>query len=55
MGMLLSELGEADAAARVEAGIRSATTRMKSMRAGEMGFSTAEVGDLVVEGSAGAA
>jgi hypothetical protein len=24
---------------------------MASMRAGEMGFSTAEVGDLVVEGS----
>ena len=55
VGLLLSELGEADAAARVEAGIRSATSRMKSMRAGEMGFSTAEVGDLVVEGAAGAA
>jgi hypothetical protein len=24
---------------------------MKSMRAGEMGFSTGEVGDLVVEGA----
>jgi hypothetical protein len=38
----------------VEAGIRVATSRMKSMRAGEMGFSTGEVGDLVVEGAAGA-
>jgi 3-isopropylmalate dehydrogenase len=53
VGMLLSELGEADAAARVEAGIRAATSRMKSMRAGEMGFSTGEVGDLVVEGMVG--
>ena len=51
VGMLLSELGEAEAAARVEAGIRAATARMKSMRAGEMGFSTGEVGDLVVEGA----
>jgi hypothetical protein len=25
---------------------------MKSMRAGEMGFTTVEVGDLVVEGAA---
>jgi 3-isopropylmalate dehydrogenase len=53
VGMLLSELGEAEAAARVEAGIRAATSRMKSMRAGEMGFSTGEVGDLVVEGMVG--
>jgi 3-isopropylmalate dehydrogenase len=51
-GMLLSELGEADAAARVDAGIRFACSKMASMRAGEMGYSTAEVGDLVVEGAA---
>jgi 3-isopropylmalate dehydrogenase len=51
VGMLLSQLGEAEAAARVDAGIRAATQQMKSMRAGEMGYSTAEVGDLVVEGA----
>jgi 3-isopropylmalate dehydrogenase len=49
--MLLRQLGEADAAARVDRGIRHATQRMKSMRAGEMGVSTSEVGDLVVEGA----
>jgi 3-isopropylmalate dehydrogenase len=51
LGMLLSELGETEAAAKVDAGIRLATSKMASMRAGEMGFSTSEVGDLVVEGS----
>jgi 3-isopropylmalate dehydrogenase len=53
MGMLLRQLGEVTAAERVDAGIRAATSRMKSMRAGEMGYSTAEVGDLVLEGAAG--
>jgi 3-isopropylmalate dehydrogenase len=47
--MLLGEVGEHEAAARVLAGIRFACTKMPSMRAGEMGYSTAEVGDLVVE------
>ena len=51
MEMLLRQLGETAAAGRVDRGIRAATGRMKSMRAGEMGFSTAEVGDLVVEGA----
>jgi 3-isopropylmalate dehydrogenase len=51
VGMLLAELGEAEAAARVDAGIRFACSKMASMRAGEMGFSTSEVGDLVVEGA----
>ena len=50
--MLLRQLGEREAAERVDRGIRSATSRMKSMRAGEMGFTTSEVGDLVVEGAA---
>jgi 3-isopropylmalate dehydrogenase len=49
--MLLRQLGEMDAADRVDRGIRAATQQMKSMRAGEMGFSTTEVGDLVVEGA----
>jgi len=49
--MLLRQLGEDDAAAKVDRGIRAATGRMKSMRAGEMGMSTSEVGDLVVQGA----
>jgi len=49
--MLLRQLGEDDAAGNVDRGIRAATGQMKSMRAGEMGMSTAEVGDLVVEGT----
>jgi 3-isopropylmalate dehydrogenase len=49
--MLLAELGEADAAARLDAGVRFACSKMASMRAGEMGYSTSEVGDLVVEGA----
>jgi 3-isopropylmalate dehydrogenase len=51
MEMLLRQLGEDEAAARIDRGIRAATARMKSMRAGEMGFTTTEVGDLVVEGA----
>jgi 3-isopropylmalate dehydrogenase len=51
MEMLLRQLGEPAAAGRVDRGIRHATGRMKSMRAGEMGFTTTEVGDLVVEGA----
>ena len=49
--MLLAQLGEAEAARRVEEGIRFACSKMASLRAGEMGYSTAEVGDLVVEGA----
>jgi len=51
MEMLLRQLGETAAAKRVDRGIRHATSTMKSMRAGEMGFSTTEVGDLVVDGA----
>ncbi len=49
--MLLEQIGEAEAAAGVDRGIRFATSKMKSMRAAEMGYSTSEVGDLVVEGA----
>ena len=49
--MLLRQLGETGSADRVDRGIRAATQQMKSMRAGEMGFTTSEVGDLVVEGA----
>jgi 3-isopropylmalate dehydrogenase len=50
MQMLLNELGESEAAARVDAAITFACSKLHSMRAGEMGFTTSEVGDLVVEG-----
>jgi 3-isopropylmalate dehydrogenase len=49
--MLLASLGEDAAARRVDAGIRLACSKLESMRAGEMGRSTSEVGDLVVEGA----
>ena len=49
--MLLRQVGEPEAAAGIARGLRFATQRMASMRAGEMGFSTSEVGDLVVEGA----
>jgi 3-isopropylmalate dehydrogenase len=51
LAMLLDSIGERSAARRVEVGIRLACSKMTSMRAGEMGYSTAEVGDLVVEGA----
>jgi 3-isopropylmalate dehydrogenase len=49
--MLLTEVEEPVAAARLDAGIRFACSKMASMAAGEMGYSTSEVGDLVVEGA----
>jgi 3-isopropylmalate dehydrogenase len=49
--MMLVVFGEKNLGDRVHAGIGFATQRMKSMRAGEMGYSTSEVGDLVIEGA----
>ena len=50
MAMLLAELGEADAAGRIEAAIALVTAKkLKSLAAGKMGYSTTEVGDLVAE------
>jgi 3-isopropylmalate dehydrogenase len=49
MGMMLDQLGEHDAAASVENAVMSVTsTKLKSLAAGKMGYSTTEVGDLVV-------
>jgi 3-isopropylmalate dehydrogenase len=53
-GMLLERLGQPEAARRVDAGVQFAVSKMSSMPAGEMGFSTSEVGDLVMEGAANA-
>ena len=47
--MMLDYLGEREAAAAIEKAIATATgTRLKSMAAGKMGYSTSQVGDLVV-------
>ena len=49
-GMMLENLGEAKAARAVEdAVIKVVQTKLKSLGAGKMGYSTSEVGDLVVE------
>ena len=50
LGMLLDNIGEQEAATAVESAvIKVATTKMKSLAAGKMGYSTEEVGDIVVE------
>lgn len=49
LGMLLDHLGEAKAAHRVENAIMATTTKMKSMSAGKMGYTTSQVGDLVCQ------
>ncbi len=48
-GMMLEHLGETEAAAAVEQSVMTiCATRIKSLGAGRMGYSTSEVGDLVV-------
>ena len=50
LGMLLDNVGESAAAASVEnAVIKIVNTKLKSLSAGKMGYSTEEVGDLVAE------
>ncbi|TAM41511.1 3-isopropylmalate dehydrogenase [bacterium] len=50
VGMMLENLGEAQAAKAIEqAVIEVVNKKIKSLAAGKMGYSTAEVGDLVVE------
>ncbi|MFC1709175.1 3-isopropylmalate dehydrogenase [Candidatus Omnitrophota bacterium] len=50
LGMLLDEIGEEEAAKTVEAAvIEVVKTKLKSLGAGKMGYSTSEVGDLVVK------
>ncbi len=49
-GMMLETLGEKQAAAAIEAAvIKVVNNNMKSLAAGKMGYSTTEVGDLVVK------
>ncbi|MFH1146243.1 MAG: 3-isopropylmalate dehydrogenase [Pseudomonadota bacterium] len=47
--MMLDSLGETEAARSVELGIMATVTRLKSLSAGKMGYSTEEVGDLVAK------
>ncbi len=50
VGMMLDNLGEAKAAQAIEnSAIKVATQKLKTLAAGKMGYSTTEVGDLVVE------
>jgi 3-isopropylmalate dehydrogenase len=49
LGMLLEEIGEKEAGASVENAVKEVTAKkLKSLAAGKMGYSTTEVGDLVV-------
>ncbi len=49
-GMMLENLGESKAAQAIEnAVIKIVSTKLKSLAAGKMGYSTTEVGDLVTE------
>jgi len=48
--MLLKQIGEAKAGELIEKSVRSVvTTKLKDLAAGKMGYSTSEVGDLVVK------
>jgi len=49
-GMMLETLGERDAAQAIEkAVIKLVNSKLKSLAAGKMGYSTSEIGDLVVK------
>jgi 3-isopropylmalate dehydrogenase len=50
MQMMLAHLGMKQAAAGIEAAVMSITsTKLKSLAAGRMGYSTGQVGDLVAQ------
>ena len=49
LAMLLQNAGQKKAGDRVENAIRNTTPKLKSMSAGQMGYSTSEVGDMVVD------
>jgi len=52
--MMLETLGEDAAGAKIEDAVKTVTgTKLKSLAAGQMGYSTSEVGDLVAELVAG--
>jgi 3-isopropylmalate dehydrogenase len=48
--MMLETLGETDAAKAIEdAVIKLVNTKLKSLAAGKMGYSTSEIGDMVAD------
>jgi len=47
--MMLNHLGETEAAISIEAATREVIKKMKSMLVGKMGYSTAEIGDMIAE------
>lgn len=47
--MMLETLGEDEAASAIQKGVIAACSKMKSLSAGKMGFTTEEVGDLVAK------
>lgn len=50
VGLMLETLGEAEAAHSIESAVMKVTgTKLKSMAAGKMGYTTSEVGDMVAE------
>ncbi len=50
LSMLLEQMGEQTAANTIEASVKTVVrTKLKDLAAGKMGYSTAEVGDLVVK------
>jgi 3-isopropylmalate dehydrogenase len=49
LAMLLQNGGQKKAGDRVESAIMKVTPRLESLTAGRMGYSTSEVGDLLVD------
>ena len=49
LSMLLEAIGEIAASRAVEKSVMKVTTKLKSLAAGKMGYSTSELGDLVVK------
>jgi 3-isopropylmalate dehydrogenase len=47
--MMLKHLGEPEAAKAIESAVSDVCTKIKSLSAGKMGYSTSEVGDMVAE------
>jgi 3-isopropylmalate dehydrogenase len=47
--MMLNHLGETEAAKNIEASVKTVLKKMTSMLAGQMGYSTTEIGSMVVD------
>jgi 3-isopropylmalate dehydrogenase len=47
--MMVDSLGQMEMGKAIESAVMQTTPRLKSLSAGKMGYSTREVGDLVVD------